>query len=63
MKVDGYMGLFLSKVDMKMIHMVGQWRSDTLLIYLHNTAIYLMQGLTKTIMLHGDYKLTNPLVT
>ena len=47
-------------VDPDTIHLVGRWRSDTMLRYLRTTENSFTEGLSANMFKHGDYVLTLP---
>ena len=54
------MALLMAQVDPDTIHLVGWWRSDTMLHYLHTTAKTFTKGLSAKIFKHGTYALIPP---
>ena len=51
------MALLCSGVDTDMIKLIGRWRSDEMLRYLHVQARPVMQGFARRMLLAGDYTL------
>ena len=60
MRADGAMALIMTCVDTDTIRLVGRWRSDVMLCYLHTTAQTVMEGLASCMVQHGDYALIPP---
>ena len=60
MQADGAMALLMARVDTDTIHLVGRWRSDIMLRYFHTTAQTFTEGLTASMVQHGDYALIPP---
>ena len=54
------MNLLMACVAIETIRLVGRWRSDSMLCYLHMTAHTFISGLTARIFQHGDYALIPP---
>ena len=50
----------MERVDPDTIHLVGRWRSDTILHYLHTTAKSFTEGLLVKMFEHGAYALIPP---
>jgi len=51
------MALLLAKVDPDLIRLVGWWRSDVIMCYLHTTAKSFNQGIAARMVSHGNYAL------
>ena len=51
------MTLLMVQVDPNTIRLVGRWRSDTILRYLHTTAKSFTEGLLVKMFEHGAYTL------
>ena len=60
MRAGGAMALFMACVDTDTIRLVGRWRSDVMLRYLHTTAKTFTKGLASCMVQHGDYALIPP---
>ena len=56
----GGMALLMSRVDPYTIHLVGRWRSNTMLHYLHRTAKSFTKGLSAKMFEHGAYAISLP---
>ena len=54
------MALIMVRVDPYTIHLVGRWRSDTIIHYLHTTAKSFTKGLSAKMFEHGAYALIPP---
>ena len=54
------MALLLARVDTDTIRLVGMWRSNIILIYLHTTARTFTAGLAARMVQHGEYALIPP---
>jgi hypothetical protein len=57
LRASGAMALLLSKVDTDLIRLLGRWRSDAMLRYLHLQAEPIMQRFARLMVTHGDYHL------
>jgi len=57
LRAGGAMALLVSKVDTDIIQLLGCWRSDEMLRYLHLTAEPIMRNFAQQ-MLHADYTLS-----
>ena len=57
LRAAGAMALLIAKVDPDIIRLLGRWRSDEMLRYLHLSAEPLMRDFAKR-MLHADYSMT-----
>ena len=55
MRAGGAMVLLLSNVDTDKIKLLGRWRSDAMMRYLHTTARPLVQGFAANMVNNGDY--------
>ena len=51
------MALLCSGIDTDIIGLIGHWRSDEMLRYLHLQAEPLMRGFSKRIITHGNYSM------
>ena len=60
MRAGGTMALLMACVDTDTIHLVGRWRSDVMLRYLHTTAQKITEGLASRMVQHRDYALIPP---
>ena len=60
MQAGGAMALLTSCVDTDTIRLVGMWRSDTMLRYLHTSSQTLTAGLAAHMVQHGNYALIPP---
>ena len=60
MWAGGSMALLMARVDMDTIRLVGRWRSDVMLRYLHMTANTFTEGLASHMVQHEDYALIPP---
>ena len=54
------MTLLMVQVDPYTIHLVGRWRSDTIIHYLHTTAKSFTKVLSSKMFEHGAYALIPP---
>ena len=54
------MALLMALVDLDTIRLVGRWRSNAMLHYLHTTAKTFTEGLVTRMAQHNDYVLTPP---
>ena len=54
------MDLLIAQVDPDTIHLVGRWRSDTIIRYLHMTSKIITKGLLAEMFEHGTYALIPP---
>lgn len=57
LRASGAMALFNAKVDPLTIRLVGRWRSDEMLRYLHVQAEPVMRGLSNKMITFADYSL------
>ena len=53
----GVMALLCSGVDTDIISLIGRWRSDEMLRYLHVQAEPIMNNYSKLMIRHGNYNL------
>ena len=60
MQAGGAMDLLIVRVDTYTIRLVGKWRSNAMLRYLHTTAQTFTEGLVVRMVQHGDYALIPP---
>ena len=60
MRAGGAMALLMARVDTDTICLMGMWRSDIMLRYLHTTAQTLTEELAARMVHHGDYALIPP---
>ena len=60
MRSGGAMALLMAYVDTDTISLVGRWRRDVMLRYLHTTAQTFMEGLASRVVQHGDCALIPP---
>ena len=51
------MALLFSGIDTDIIRLIGRWRSDEMLRYLHLQAEPLMRGFSKRMVTHGNYSM------
>ena len=54
------MAILVAQVDPDTIRLLGRWRSDTMLRYLHTTVKSFTKGLSAKIFEHGAYALIPP---
>jgi hypothetical protein len=57
LRASGAMALLVSRVDTDLIRLLGRWRSDEMLRYLHLQAQPIMQRFAPLMVAHGDYTL------
>jgi hypothetical protein len=57
LRAAGAMALLLAQVDMDVICLIGQWRSDKILHYLHVQAYQLMRNYSRLMLDAGNYTL------
>ena len=57
LRAAGDMALLFSGVDTDIISLIGCWRSDEMLWYLHVQADPIMRNYSKLIISHGNYNL------
>ena len=57
MRAGGAMDLLMTRFDTDTIRLVGRWRSNVILCYLHTTAQTFTEGLTLHMVQHGGYAL------
>ena len=60
MRASGAMALLMKRVDTNRIRLVGRWRSDIMLCYLHTAAHTFTEGLAARMVQNGDYALILP---
>ena len=60
MQASGATALLMAHVNTDTIRLVGRWRSDAMLSYLHTTEQTFTEGLTERMVQHGDYVLIPP---
>ena len=60
MRACGAMALLMARVDTDTIRIMGRWRSDIMMRYLHTTAQTFTDGLAALMVQHGDYELIPP---
>ena len=54
------MALLMAHVDTYIICLMGRWRRNVMLRYVHTTAETITEGLTSLMVQHGDYALIPP---
>jgi hypothetical protein len=57
LRSSGAMALLCAKVDTDMIHLLGRWRSNEMLRYLHVQSFPLLAPLAQQMLRHGHYTL------
>ena len=57
LRTAGAMALLCSGVDHDIINLIGRWRSDGMMRYLHVQAQPIMSNFSKLIISHGNYNL------
>ncbi len=57
LRASGAMALLLGQIDTDIIRLIGRWRSDEMLRYLHLQAAPLMQDYARKMLMAGDYSL------
>ena len=57
LRTAGAMALLCSGVDTEIINLIGRWRSDKMLQYLHVQAEPIMRNYSKVMISHGNYYL------
>jgi hypothetical protein len=57
-RAGGAMALLCGRVDTSIIQLVGRWRSDVMLRYLHLQAGSLINGMAATMLNAGAFQLT-----
>ena len=57
LRASGAMALLCAKVDTDLIRLVGRWRSDEMLRYLHVQAEPVMRGFSERMLNHGSFTL------
>ena len=60
MRAGGAMSLLMERVNTDTILLVGRWRSNVMMCYLHTTAQTFTEGLASHMVQHGDYALILP---
>ena len=60
MRASGAMALLMARVDTYKIRLVGRWRSNIMLRYLHMTEQTFMEGLASRMVQHRGYALIPP---
>ena len=60
LRAGGEVALLMVWVDPYNICLVGRWRSDTIICYLHTTANSFTKGLSAKMFEHGEYALIPP---
>ena len=60
MRDGGAMALLMARVNTDKIRLVGRWRSDVLLRYLHTMTQTFTDGLPSRMVQHRDYVLIPP---
>ena len=60
MRDGSTMALLTARVDQKMIRLVGRWRSNVMLCYLHTTVKTFTAGFAARMAQHRDYALITP---
>ena len=57
LRAAGAMALLCSGIDTNIIWLIGRWRSDEMLRYLHSQAEPLVRGFSKRMVTHGNYSM------
>ena len=57
LRAAGAMALLCSGVDHNIISLIGRWRSDKMMSYLHVQAEPIMRNFSKLMISHGNYNL------
>lgn len=57
LRAGGAMALLCAKVDSDIIKLIGRWKSDQMLRYLHLQAYPQMQSFSRLMATHGDFRL------
>ena len=60
LRTRGVMDLLMERVDPDTTGLVGRWRSNTMLRYLHTMAKIFTEGLSAIMFEHGTYVLITP---
>ena len=60
MQAGGAMALLMARVLTDTIRLVGRWRINVMLRYLHTTAMTFTEGLASRMVQHRDYALILP---
>lgn len=55
LRASGAMALLIAQVDQDLIRLIGRWKSDSMLRYLHISALPVLHNHAKSMWLHGDY--------
>lgn len=55
LRASGAMALLIAKIDPDLIQLIGRWKSDSMLRYLHVQALPVMQNHAAAMLRHGDY--------
>ena len=57
LRASGAMALLNERVDRNVIQLIGRWKSDAMLLYLHIQAHNLMSGFSKLMLTGGNFAL------
>ena len=57
LQAAGAMAVLCSFIDTDIIQLIGHWRSDKMLRYLHLQSEPLMRGFSKQMVTHGNYSM------
>jgi hypothetical protein len=57
LRASGTMALLCAAVDTDIIHLLGRWRSEEMLHYLHVKALPIVAPLAMQVLHHGNYAL------
>ena len=60
LRAGGGMDLLVARVDLDTIHLVGRWRSDMMICYLHTMTKSFVLGISARIFEHITYALIPP---
>ena len=60
LQAGGATSFLTARVDLDTIRIIGRWRSNTILHYLHTTSKRFTDGLTVRMFQYGDYVLIPP---
>ena len=60
MRAGGAIALLMARVDIDTIRLVGRWRRDVMLLYIHMTSQTFTAGLAVRMVQHRDYALIPP---
>ena len=55
LRASGAMALLIAQVDQDLIRLIGRWKSDSMLRYLHISALPVLHNHAKSMWLLGDY--------